>query len=171
MLLNSLGRVLVASGLVAVTSFMASTAAVAAPATATTGAITITGTVASIIAIAVTPPTFPILQGQTLETSKVEVTGANLTFGTNNSTGLTVTASGDTLLKEAAADGPGPDVLFTLGFGHAFSTPATATYGAFNSGGPESSTASQKLYIQYKSAAVQDPGAYTASVTLTAVDN
>jgi hypothetical protein len=49
-----------------------------------------------------------------------------------------------------------------------FTTPAGTTY-VFSTSAP--GTASRDLYIKYTPAALQDPGAYTATIDLSVVDN
>lgn len=166
MLLNSLGRVLVASGLVAVTSFMASTAAFADTKAAP---ITITGTVDSTLAITAKNPTSFVIERDHPTGWDVKLSGADLTFGTNMPRGLTVTVPSG--LKLRSVDG-GADIPFIVGLGSSGSTTAgvylTNTY---NTGVATSPTTAYDLYINYSSAPTQGFGVYKSDITFTATDN
>lgn len=189
MLLNSLGRVLVASGFVAVTSFMASTAAfaqVVVPALdaassfyppshsrSTTATVVVKGRVNTTLDIkAVTLSSASDINLDPHQTgTKVKV--ADLFLGTNNWEGLTVattgalslaTAQGHTSVPFSVAIAPGnPAASTTTGYVGAnndvFSTGAAAFY------------APHSLYIQYTTdPQFQDPGQYEGAINLNVRD-
>ncbi len=171
MLLNSLGRVLVASGIVAVTSFMASTAAFAD----TTASVAIQGIVDPTLAIASSNPKQDINLSPLVSPANArEVKVADLKFGTNNSTGLTVTVDAANSLTLAKPDGITPvafQVQILAGSPEAPTTLYQGTGSAFVTNAPAAITTDHSLYIQYAPAAFQDPGTYRSTIGLTVADN
>jgi hypothetical protein len=166
MLSTSLRRVLVASGLVIASSFAAASGAFAL----TTGDVNLSGTVNSTLAISSSNPNTAI----DLAASQTDTTvkAADLAFGTNNSAGLTVASSGTLTLS----NGQATPVPFTVGIvAGSTGTPAayypTNTANIFDTSAAAAPTTAHALYIKYSTAAFQDPGNYTATVTLTVSDN
>ena len=150
--------------------FMASTAAFANP-SATTGSITITGTVASTIAITADEFNTNVDLSPTGLTPR-ELKVAKLTFGTNNSTGLTVKATGifTLIATETSVDfrvGINDETANLNGkpsfykrtnefpFVTGVATPVNSPY---------------SLYIRYLTNDFQNPGTYTATINLTVTD-
>lgn len=159
---------MVASGLVVATSFIPSAAFAG-----TTDSVTIGGSVASTLAIAYTNAKADINLAPAQTNAEVKV--ADLTMGTNNSTGLTVTATGILTLAKTTGSNATP-VPFTVGIvAGASGTPAsyaiTATTVFATTTAAAPSTA-HSLYIKYSTdASFQDPGSYAATVVLTVADN
>lgn len=99
---------------------------------------------------------------------------ADLSMETNNSTGLTLTVNAGTVTNGDSETMPFEVLILEDGA----STPATTAFSAgtqtYNSGGANASGASiglRDLYIKYKPAALQDPGTYSGTVTVTVADN
>jgi hypothetical protein len=167
MLSTSLRRVLVASGLVIATSFMASAAFAEN--------VVIGGTVASTLAIAATNANAAI----NLAPAQIDATlkVADLTMGTNNSTGLKVDLTGTlTLARTTIGQEAVTPVPFTVGIvAGASGTPTSyVATGAqvFSTSAAAAPSTAHSLYIKYSTdAAFQDPGAYDATIVLTASDN
>jgi hypothetical protein len=143
-----------------------SSAAVAA----TTGSVTLGGTVASSLQITAV---------DTASASALDLSGGqkivkvtDITMGTNNEQGLTLTASSGNLTKSggtsiafqvtSVADGAAAPAsgAFTIASGSNY------TVGTSGSG-----DVSKDLYIMYTPLALQDPGAYAGSISLTVTDN
>ncbi|MEI6329337.1 MAG: hypothetical protein WCP16_08905 [Pseudanabaena sp. ELA645] len=176
MLLNSLGRVLVASGLVAVTSFMASTAAFAAPAALVpnykNASVTLSGTVASTLAF--TASSANALNIETLTYTAPQCVSV-LSYSTN-ANGLKVTAGSSAtpfvLTSNAATS---PTIPYELGVSSGTSLP-TLFVGLggqlFETTGPNLLTANTSLYIRQASGGpvAVYPGTYLQTITLTATD-
>jgi hypothetical protein len=168
MLLNSLGRVLVASGLVAVTSFMASTAAFALE----TASVVIGGTAPKTLAIEALPANYPVdlTPGLISKDAKVK----DLTFGSNNSSGLIVSTplTGTFTLS----NGSGTPVDFTVGITPDTNAPVkyvTAALGAnvYETTEATAPNTAYSLYIKYSTnASFQDPGDYAATIVLNVAD-
>lgn len=169
MLLNSLGRVLVASGLVAVTSFMASTAAFAKP--TASNDFTIAGIVAPTISILVGPPVDlgTILTAGTLPATRV----ADVTYKTNGN-GLTITVAGNLKLVDyydTASTIPfqiGIDGTGGKGYQGDYSGEPTANV-LLDTGNVHLDDTTSGLWIRSNLAHVI-PGTYKANLTLTATD-
>jgi hypothetical protein len=167
MLSTTLHRVLVASGLVVATSFMAFSAVYADD-------VVIGGNVPSTLALTSSLPntTIDLSPAQT----NIEVKVAKVVMGTNNSAGLKVVPTGTFTLARTAPDAAITPVSFTVGM-VAGSSGAPASYVAsgadmFSTSAPAAITTEHSLYIKYSTAAVyQDPGDYAATITLTASDN
>ena len=113
---TSLGRVLVASGLVAVTSFMASTAAFAAPKTiGNAGYINLSGNVPSTLTLSLSELQEDLTSVLTSEGTLDGFRIANVTYGTN-AKGLTVKAVAvDALTLVSDGSNPVP-IPFKLAF-------------------------------------------------------
>jgi len=167
MLSTTLRRALVASGLVVATGFMAFSAVYADD-------VTIGGTVASTLALTSSNPntTINLDAGQT----NIEVKVAKVLMGTNNSTGLKVVPTGTFTLARTAPDAAITPVNFTVGMfaGDGSGTPVV-TYVAsgadmFSTSAAAATNTEHSLFIKYSTAAFQDPGAYAATITLTASD-
>jgi hypothetical protein len=169
--------VLFASGLLGVTSFMAFTAAFAG----TTATVDIKSIVNSTLAISVIgTPNQNIDLSPGRDNSKVKV--ADLQFGTNNSTGLNVTATTiianpqfsltnantDTSVGFRVAindETANPGVIPAAGYSQSSSlVPLFSTSVAASINSPYS------LYIRYSTLLFLDPGIYTATINLTVTD-
>lgn len=172
MLLTSLRRVLVASGLVAVTSFMASNAAFAAPAQPNTKSATIilSGTVASTLNISLSNQ-----KSLPLANLAADFGVATLTYGTN-APGLTVTVSGTTatplqLLGDGSNNPPPIPFQLAVGTGNTGGTYVGAGGILIDSTTSVVPNATPQLFIKALGAVpTLFPGTYTATVTLTATD-
>jgi hypothetical protein len=170
MLLNSLGRVLVASGLVAVTSFMASTAAFALE----TASVVIGGTAPKTLAIEALPANYPVDLSPKQTNKKVKV--ADLQFGTNNSTGLNVTASGTFSLTNLTTDTQIGfrvainDETANLGVIPAVYSQSSSLIPLFSTSVAASINSPYSLYIRYSTLEFLDPGIYTATINLAVTD-
>lgn len=113
-----------------------------------------------------------VLDGQGSATTRIAKI-ADVSLSTDASSGFTVSVSSGSLTK---ADGRTPIpfqvVLVADGasapLASAFTTPSGTTY-SWSSAGP--GALEKDLYIKYTPAALQDPGAYTASVDIDVVDN
>lgn len=169
MLSTSLRRVLVASGLVIASSFMASAAFAG-----TSDNVVIGGTVVSTLAIASSNPKADINLAPAQTNTEVKV--ADLTMGTNNSTGLTVNVSGTLTLARTTGSNAITPVPFTVGIvAGASGTPASYVATAntvFATSAAAAPSTAHSLYIKYSTDAnFQDPGDYAATIVLTVVDN
>jgi hypothetical protein len=172
MFTNLVSRALIASGLVlgAVATFSPATLA------ATTATVNLAGSVASTLAITSSTAAGAsalALQGTGTAGVQTIVKAADVAIDTNNSTGYTLTATSGNLVNAttttpiayqvtsvadaAAAPGAG-------GFTAASGTNYTV---ASDAAGP----VPKDLYIMYTPAQFQDPGTYTAIITLTVADN
>lgn len=136
----------------------------------TSASVTLGGSVSSSLAITSTPTaaasTLDLSGGQKL------VKVADLSTGTNNEQGLTITATSGDLTKaggtsiafqvHSVADGAGAPVAgaFLVSSGTDYTVGSSAA-GAFD----------RDLYILYTPAALQDPGSYSGSISLTVADN
>jgi hypothetical protein len=136
----------------------------------TTASVTLGGTVTSSLAITSTPTA----AASTLDLSGGEklVKVADLAIGTNNEQGLTLSATSGDLTKaggtaiafqvHTVADGAGAPIAgaFVVASGTDYDVGSLAA-GAFD----------RDVYILYTPAALQDPGAYSGSISLTVTDN
>lgn len=136
----------------------------------TTASVTLGGTVTSSLSIAATPTaaasTLDLSGGQKV------VKVADLAIGTNNEQGLTLTATSGDLTKaggtsiafqvHTVADGAGAPAA------GAFVVASGVDYTA---GSVAAGSYDRDLYILYTPAALQDPGAYAGSISLTVTDN
>lgn len=126
----------------------------------------------SVTATATSGATVLVLDGEGSATTHV-VKIADVSLWTDAAAGLTVSISSGSLTK---ADGrtPIPFQVLLVDDGAAapaaaaFTTPSGTTYtwSSTSAGSFE-----RDLYIKYTPASLQDPGAYTASVDLSVVDN
>lgn len=168
MLLNSLGRVLVASGLVAVTSFMASTAAFAG----TTGTVNLSSSVPSNLSITVTPLAAAGSLNLAPLATVANVQVATIAASTNSALGLKVTPTSTGLLSSGLNT-----ITYTIG--EAFTTGADLTVASVTDGtalikthSSASGTARESaISVSYTVPAGQAPGVYTGFISFTAVDN
>ena len=177
MLLNSLGRVLVASGLVAVTSFMASTAAFAG----TSGTVTLSSSVPTNLTITVSP--LPAAGALNLAPTGNEVPYVNVAAitaaSTNDPDGLNVTASGTPVGGVLTGTlspviGNAAPISYTVGE----SSTATGSVTDVASNGilfhTKSSAAGSadpsSIFIKYTVPVGQLTGVYQGSITFTAAD-
>lgn len=137
---------------------------------ATTGSVTLGGSVSSSLSVTATP---------TASASTLDLTGgekivkvADVASSTNNEQGLTLTATSGDLTKaggtsipfqvHSVADAAGAPAAgaFVIASGTDYTVGSVAA-GDFD----------QDLYILYTPAALQDPGAYAGSISLTVTDN
>jgi len=169
MLLNSLGRVLVASGLVAVTSFMASTAVFAANPTKYTDT-TISGTVASTLSLEVKNPKSltDTLTANVLHDFHV----ADVEYSTNGN-GLNIrvdSPDGSLRLFSADAGVAGATIPFQIGIkGHGYKDNGEVLR---NTGSSPVALTSEELWINSTNPITNViPGTYIARFFLTATDN
>jgi hypothetical protein len=173
MLLTSLGRVLVASGLVAVTSFMASTAAFAAPKTANAN-VAIIGSVASSLTFTAVSSATP-LNIETLVATPSTVQSVAVLSYTTNANGLKVTVGSTSLAlaSDNLANPPTP-ISYELATGAAAPTNGFVGPGGqlFETTSPNLSSASTNLYIRQASGSsvAVYPGTYKQNIFLTATD-
>lgn len=167
MLSTTLRQVLVSSGLVVATSFMASAAFAG-----TTGSIPLSGTVATTLEMVSTPTANTSMNLTTASVQRVKV--GDITMGTNNATGLTLALDGGVTFTNANAKTP-----ITVGVAVlAGNAPTTPTTGYTTSTGSliaptaaQAVTTPYSLFVEYTPAALQDPAAYSATVNLTVTDN
>lgn len=137
---------------------------------ATTGSVTLGGNVASSLTLTATPTaaasTLDLSGGQKI------VKVADIASSTNNEQGLTLTATSGDLTKAG-----GTSISFQV---HSVNAGAAApAAGAFvipsgtdyTAGSSVAGEFDQDLYILYTPAALQDPGAYAGSISLTVTDN
>lgn len=166
---QTIRRALISSGLI-VGAMAAFTPSVFA---ATTGSVTLGGSVTSTLAISSTSTaaaTALPLDGAAAGVAQI-VKVSDLTIATNNEQGLTLTASSGNLTKtggtsiafqvtsvaDAATAPASGDFLIASGTDY---TASSSVAGAFN----------QDLYIKYTPAALQDPGNYGGTISLTVAD-
>lgn len=152
--------------LLALGSLLVSSAAVAA----TTGSVTLGGSVSSSLSITsvdtAAASTLDLSGGQKI----VQV--ADIDMSTNNEQGLTLTASSGDLTKTG-----GSSIAFqvssvadqaTAPLAAAFTVASGSDYTVATSA---AGSDAEDLYIMYTPAALQDPGAYAGSISLTVTDN
>ena len=171
---TSLGRVLVASGLVAVTSFMASTAAFAAPTPLTPNAKSVTvnlyGTVLSTLTFSASTATaLDIVALSPAAPQNV----STLSYSTN-ANGLRV-AVGPTALLLTSNAAASPTIPYELAVSSGSAVPTTGYVGAggqlLETTGPNLTSVSTSLYIRPSGSPVAVyPGTYAQTITLTATD-
>ena len=112
-----------------------------------------------------------LLDGRGTATTRI-VKVAAISFSTDASAGLMLTIASGALTKAGgtpvafqvvlvARDGAAPS-------SGAFTTPSGSSYQVSTA---SASTVERDLYIMYRSAALQDPGAYAATIVLDAIDN
>lgn len=137
---------------------------------ATTGSVTLSGSVSSTLSITSTATAGA--SALNLASGEKIVKVSDLAMTTNNEQGLTLTASSGSLTKtggtsiayqvhsvaDAATAPLSADFLIASGSNYTF---ATAAAGDSN----------RDLYIKYNPAALQDPGSYAGSISLTVSDN
>lgn len=165
-------RFLIASGL-----FIGATAAFSPTAfAATTGTVGLQGTVASTLAIAATATagaTTLNLQGAGTAGVQTIVKVADLAIDTNNSTGYTLTVTSGNLVNATTttpiayqvttvADAATAPVAggFTVASGTNYTVASSAA-----------GSLPKDLYMMHTPAQYQDPGTYTATITVTVADN
>jgi hypothetical protein len=144
-------------------SFAATSVATAA----TSGSVTLGGTVASSLAVVSTSTA----GATTLDLSGGEkiVKVADIDMGTNNEQGLTLTATAGNLTKAG-----GSSIAFlTTSVADEGSVPVSGSFepGTYSIGTSNSGATSIDLYILYSPLALQDPGNYGGGITLTVSDN
>jgi hypothetical protein len=141
---------------------------------ATTGEVSLSGTVSSTLAITVTPTEDASALGLDGAGSATEhiVKIADLAISTNNEQGFLLTVSSGNIAKSGGsaiayqvttvADGASAPATgaFLVASGESYTVSTTAA-GAGN----------KDLYIKYTPATLQDPGNYAATVNLTVTDN
>lgn len=170
MFTKSIRRVLIASGLV-----LGATAAFSPTAFAqTAGTVPLSGTVASTLAItsaATTEAGALDLDGDGTAAEHI-VKAADMAIATNNEQGYTLTVSSGNLTK---ANGT-PIAYQVTTVADAAAAPATGGFLVASGTNYTVSTAAagsvpRDLYIKYTPAALQDAGAYGATINLTVADN
>jgi hypothetical protein len=137
---------------------------------ATSGSVSLSGTVVSSLAITVTASA----AASALDLSGGEkiVKVADLAMSTNNEQGFTLTTSSGSLTKSG-----GTSIAFQVTtVADAATAPAAGAFtvasgsdDTFNTSGAGSSD--RDLYIKYTPASLQDPGTYTGTINLTVSDN
>ena len=138
---------------------------------ATTGSVTLGGTVASTLQLTATA---------TAAASSLDLTSAgptivqvaDISMSTNNEQGLTLTATSGDLTKSGGT----PISFQVTTVADAASAPASTAFtvasGTDYTVGTSAAGASAKdMYIMYSPAALQDPGAYAGTISLTVTDN
>lgn len=169
MSIKTIRRAFIASGLVlgAVAAFTPNAFA------ATTGSVTLGGTVTSTLAISSAPTAAASalpLDGTAAGAPQIVKVSA-LTIGTNNEQGLTLTATSGNL---ASTGGGGTPIAFQVTSVAAAATAPTTFSVASGTDYQASSSAAgafdQDLYIKYTPAALQDPDTYGALINLTVAD-
>ena len=171
MLSTTLRRVLVASGFVVATSFMSSAAFAA-----TTGDVIIGGSVASTLTMGITAKagaaTINLAPAQTNAVLEV----ADITMGTNNSTGLSLKLDAASSFSMANTGG-GTPVAFTVAAVEGDLETGAVYKGAvgdvlITSTAAQASTTAYSLFIKYSTQATfQDPGTYSSTIKLIVSDN
>jgi hypothetical protein len=152
--------------LVMVSMLTVSSVAVAA----TTGSVTLGGTVSSTLTVT----SVPTAAASTLDLTPGEkiVQVSDISMSTNNEQGLTLSATSGNLTKTG-----GTTITFQVtSVPDGDSAPATgdfaiATGSAYEVGTLVAGSDAVDLYIKYTPAALQDPGAYGGSIGLTVTDN
>ncbi|HZH03084.1 MAG TPA: hypothetical protein VEY30_04810 [Myxococcaceae bacterium] len=137
--------------------------------------VALSGIVASSATVVSTPTagaTALNLAGATEKIVKV----ADVLLSTNNTTGLTVTITSGNLTNGT----PSANIAYKVTTaGDAATAPLTAAfttnsgdgYTYSTAGDTEPTSVERDLYIAYTPAALQDPGTYTGTITLTVADN
>ncbi len=138
---------------------------------ATTDSVTLSGTVSSTLSIVATDTAAATALDLTTASEQI-VKVSDLAMSTNNSAGLTLTASSGNLTNpdsqtiafkvtsvDDAATAP-TSGAFTVASGTDYTVAGSAA-GDFD----------KDLYIAYTPAALQDPGSYSGTISLTVADN
>jgi hypothetical protein len=135
---------------------------------ATTATVPLAGTVTS--TLQVTSETTTSAGSLDLMNGQQIVKVADISMGTNNEQGLTLTVTSGSLTKTGGssipyqvaslADGDNSVPEFAITSGEDYTVGTTA-----------SGSSDVDLYIKYAPAAAQDPGAYSGQITLTVSDN
>jgi len=166
MINTSIRRALVLSSLVLGATTLFSSKAMA-------DTVTLGGTVASTLALVTTPTVAASTLNLSTGTQQI-VQVADLAISTNNEQGYTVTATSGSLTKangtpiayqvtttaDAVAAIAGN---FTIASGTSYTVGSTAANAA--------GTGGRDLHIMYTPAALQDPGDYAGTITVTVADN
>ncbi len=140
----------------------------------TTANVPLSGTVTSTLDVAATPTaaaTTLVLSSGTEQIVQI----ADIVMHTNNEQGYTLTANQDSLTKTGGTAIPyqvvvvndGAAAPLTAAFAVASGTNYTYATAAANA----AAAGARDLYLRYTPAALQDPGTYTGTVTLTVADN
>lgn len=166
MLSNTLRRVLLASGIVVATSFVASSAFAG-----TTGSVPLGGTVATTLDMAVTAVNNTNMDVTTASVKRIKV--ADITMGTNNATGLNLALNSAVTFTNTNNKTP-----ITVGVAVLDGATATAPITGYTTiaASLKAPVAAQavstpySLFIEYTPVALQDPGIYSATVSLTITD-
>ncbi|PSR15541.1 hypothetical protein C8255_22570 [filamentous cyanobacterium CCP3] len=149
-------------------------AALAAPAMAqTAGSVTLGGTVAATLNL--TTSALPAASSLDLTGGEKILQVADLNIHTNNEQGYTLTATQGSLTKtggtaipfQVVVVGDGATAPLAAAFTVASGTNYTTTTSAANAAG----AGNRDLYMRYTPAALQDPGAYAGTISLTVADN
>ena len=167
---KSIRCALIASGLV-----LGATAAFSPTAFAQTAAtVPLSGTVNSTLAITAAPTADAALLDLDGDGTAIEhiVKAADLEIATNNEQGYTLTVSSGNLTK----DGGSPIAYQVTTVLDTATAPATGDFAIASGTDYTAATAAsgsvpQDLYIKYTPAALQDAGAYVATINLTVADN
>jgi hypothetical protein len=165
---KSASHLLIATAITIVTATIAPSKAFAA----TTANVPIGGSVAQTLDIqSTTDPGAAALDLTTAGEKTVKV--ATLAINTNNSTGYTLTINDGTMVRTGEAGStPIAYQVSTVIAGEAAPTTFAAGNHTYSSAAANATGSNGRdLYIRYTPAALQDPGAYTATVTMTVADN
>jgi hypothetical protein len=151
-------------------SILFSALAISSASADTTDTVTLGGTVASSLQITAVDTggasTLDLSGGQKI------VKVADITMGTNNEQGLTLTASSGNLSKAG-----GTSIAFKVtSVADAAEAPAAGAFTVasgsdYSVGSSGSGDVVKDLYILYTPLALQDPGTYAGSISLTVADN
>jgi hypothetical protein len=139
-----------------------------------TATVDIKGTVAKTLAIEALPANYPVDLSPKQTNKKVKV--ADLQFGTNNSTGLNVTASGTFSLTNLTTDTQIGfrvainDETANLGVIPAVYSQSSSLIPLFSTSVAASINSPYSLYIRYSTLEFLDPGIYTATINLAVTD-
>ena len=137
---------------------------------ATTGTVTLSGSVASTLSITSTDTAGA--SALDLSSGQKIVKVADLTMDTNNDQGLTLTATSGNLTKTGGAN-----IAYQVtSVADAAVAPAAAAFTvasgtSYTVGTTAAGSSVKDLYIMYTPGATQDPGTYGGSITLTVTDN
>ncbi|NJN49343.1 MAG: hypothetical protein HC805_05640 [Alkalinema sp. RL_2_19] len=163
-----LSRVLMTAGLVAGVVTLPSTAFAA-----TTADVTVGGTVTSTLAVSATPDGAAATGLTMTQGTETIAKIADVAVETNNSTGLTLTVN-DGLMTNPDGQTIAYDVLLVAD-GAAAPTTGFAdgqiTYATTGANATAAAEGNRDLYINFTPSALQDPGVYSGTVTMTVADN
>lgn len=126
----------------------------------------------SVTAAATAGATDLTLDGEGTSQSRI-VKIADVTAGTDSTSGFTLTIGSGQLTCSSAAT----PIAFQVALVADGAAPPTASDFTVSSGSPyvwttgSAGTAQRDLYIRYQAADLQDPGSYSASVSLSIIDN